>query len=160
MLRNISNHIHLSRITLDYQEEKSGRRPWYKKRNYWPRLRKTPEKIYHMEGKRYLTTLYQILLLHSSLWIFQQWFPPHNPNIPALRFLNCWVWTAQPILTGGRNEGGSPSPGSFPGSLLPRLTSHVWQRSNESNISFPFSSFGYNSSPGWNRSSHFRHVTK
>ena len=71
-------------------------------------------------------------------------------------------WTAesdgpQPNLTGRRIDGGFPSPGSSFNSLLLELTSHVWQRSTESGISFPFSSFGYNSSPGSIRS-HFRHV--
>ena len=45
---------------------------------------KSLENTYHMEGNKYLS-LSQILLLSSSLWTFQQWFPPHNPSIISLR---------------------------------------------------------------------------
>ena len=154
MLKNISNHTHLSRITLDYQEENSGRRSWF------PHLRKTPEKIYHMEGKRYLSALPKF---SSSIPLCEHFSSDFLSTTPAFMPLDSWTAESdgpQPILTGGRNEGGSPSSGSSFGSLLPGLTSHVRQKSTESNISFPFSSFGNNSSPGWNRRSHFRHVTK
>ena len=54
MRQIISNHTHPSKITLDYQEEKWGRKSWYK-RNYGPLLRKKPQKTYHMKGKRCLS---------------------------------------------------------------------------------------------------------
>ena len=41
VVKNISNHSPPSRVTLDYQEGK--KRSWYKKKNYCPHLRKTPE---------------------------------------------------------------------------------------------------------------------
>ena len=113
MLKNISNHTHLSRITLDYQEENSGRRSWF------PHLRKTPEKIYHMEGKRYLSALPKF---SSSIPLCEHFSSDFLSTTPAFMPLDSWTAESdgpQPILTGGRNEGGSPSSGSSSPSLLP-----------------------------------------
>ena len=161
MLKNTSNHTHPSRITLDYQEEKSGRRSCYKKKNYCPHLKKKTQ-------KRYITwkekdTCLHCLKFSSSIPLCEHFSNGFLSTTPASMPLDSWTAESdgpQPILTGGRNEGGSPSSGSSFGSLLPGLTSHVRQKSTESNISFPFSSFGSNSFPGWNGSSHFRDVTE
>ena len=157
MLENISNHRHPSRINTDYQEVKRGRRHDIK-RNTVCSLNPGQDISHGRKEMPVCIAPYSpppFLSVNISAMVSS-----HKPSIPALRFMNCWVWTAQPILTVGRKEGGSHSPGSSPVSLLLILTSHVRQRSTESAISFPFSSFGYNSSPGYNRSSHFRDITK
>ena len=149
----------MSIISIDFKKEKRRRGSWHKK-NYHLFVRKIPEKTYHKEGNRCLSSLSHILLHCSSLWTFQQWFLPSTPASQALD-----SWTAesdgpQPILIGGRNERNFLLMAPPLGFLLPTLTSHVWQRSTESNISFPLSSFGTNLFPGWNRSNHCRAVTK
>ena len=159
MLEKICKKCLVSRINIDFKKEKRRRGSWHKK-NYHLLIRKTPEKTYHKEGKRCLSSLPHILLHCSSLWTFKQWF---LPTTPASQPLSSWTAKSdgpQPIFTGGRNERISPHLAPHLGFLLPRLTSHVWQRSTESNISFPLSSFGTNSFPGWNRSNHCRAVTK
>ena len=159
MLRNIGNHHHSSRISIDFQEEKSG-----KSHDTGRITVSSLEKPY----SRHITWKERDTCLHSPIFspfvpLCEHFSNGFLPTTSTSQPLDSWTAESdgpQPILTGGRNEGGSPSSGSSPGSLLPGLTSHVKQRSTESNISFPFSSFGNNSSPGWNRSRPFRDVTK
>ena len=158
MLKIICQQGHPSRISIDYQEEK------------WSCDTKTTITISSLEKSLRIHIIWKERAACLHCPIFSSFVPlcEHSsngflPKTPASQPLDSWTADSdgpQPILTGGRNEGGSPSPGSSPEFLLPRLTSHVRQRSTESNIIFPFSSFGSNSSPGWNRGSHFRDVTK
>ena len=149
-----------SRIYIDFKKGKRKRRSWYKKNNYQLLLRKP--------WSRHITRKERDACLHcpifpSSVFFYEHFSNGFLPTTPASQPLDSWTAESdgpQPILTGGRNEGGSPSSGSSFGSLLPGLTSHVRQKSTESNISFPFSSFGSNSSPGWNGGRYIRDVTK
>ena len=83
----------------DYHQElalsikrKKGKKSSHQLNNYYFRLKRNPKKTYHMEGKKCLVFIVQNSPFHSSVWTFQQWFPPHNPRILAVRFTNCWVW--------------------------------------------------------------------
>ena len=147
-----------SRIYIDFKKGKRKRRSWYKKNNYQLLLRKPWRRRSHIRKEM---PIYTVQILHF-IPLCEHFSNDSLPTTPASQPLDSWTAECdgpQPILTGGRDEGDSPSPGSSPSSLLPRLTSHVRQRSTESNIGFPFSSVGKTASPGWNRSSHFRDVT-
>ena len=146
MLENIGNHHHPSRISINYQKGKRGRRHDIK-RNIALLLEPWRRHIIWKERDACL----HCPVFSSSIPLCKHYSNGFLPTNPASQPLDSWTAESDGpwrILTGGRNEGSSHSPGSSPVPLLPILTSHVRQRSTESAISFPFSSFGYNSSPG------------
>ena len=155
--KKICKKCHPSRISVYYQGGKRGRRHDIK-RNIVCSLNPR-EDISHRRKEMPVCTSH-ILLLHSSLWTFQQWFPPHKPSMPALRFMICWVcWSmahSHRWKKGRRFPLSWLLPGlSTPHTHLPCATGIHWV-----SYHFPFSSLGYNSFPGYNRSSHFRDITK
>ena len=160
-VEKINKHGHHQELALSIKRKK-GRKSSHQLKNYYFCLKKTNKQRRHItwEERNALFLLSKILHFIPLCEHFSNGF---LPSTRASQPLGSWTAESggpQPILTGGRNEGGFPSPGSSTGSLLPGLTSHVWQRSNVSNINFRFPSFGNNSSPGWNRSRHIRDVTK
>ena len=93
-VEKINKHGHHQELALSIKRKK-GRKSSHQLKNYYFCLKKTnkqTKKTYHVEGKKCLVFAVQNSPFHSSMWTFQQWFPPLNPSIPALRFMNCWVW--------------------------------------------------------------------
>ena len=143
MLEKICKKCLMSKIDIDFKKEKRRRGSWHKKSHHLL-VRKIPEKTYHKERNRCLSSLSHILLHYSSLWTFQQWFLTTTPASQPLG-----SWTAefdgpQPILTGGRNERNSPSPGSSSGLASPQT--HLPRLTEIHRVKYQFSTFIF-----WNK---------
>ena len=155
--KKICKKCHPSRINIDYQEEKRGRH--YAKRIIISSLN-PGEDISH--GRKEIPVC-TVPYISSSfpLWNISAMVSSPQPSLTALRLYELLGLMVHSPFSQVKEMKEVPTLLAPPlVSLLPILTSHVWQKSTESNTSFPFSSVCKMSSPGWDGSSHFRDSTK